>query len=53
MNQLRQLLQDELGPKYKDQDIEWVALAIVRFVYSKELRKAHGSNTNCNQEKNL
>ena len=41
LQQLKQLLEDELGLKYKDEDLELVARAVMRFVYAKEVRKAH------------
>jgi len=41
IRRLKQLLEDELGLKYKDEDLELIAIAVVRFVYLKEVRKSH------------
>lgn len=39
LSELKQLLKDELGLMYTDQELEKVGLAIMRFVLQKELQK--------------
>jgi hypothetical protein len=36
---LKHLLEEELGLKYKDEELEQVGLAIIRFVRQKELHR--------------
>lgn len=50
LQKLKQLLEDELGLKIKGEDLELVARAVMRFVYAKEVRKAH-SNQLINKER--
>jgi hypothetical protein len=50
IKQLQELLESELGLKYKDEELETAGLAIVRFVFGKELSKQQVNNEEIKDE---
>lgn len=50
IKQLQELLESELGLKYKDEELETVGLSIVRFVFGKELSKHQVNNKEIKDE---
>ena len=50
IKQLQELLESELGLKYKDEELKTAGLAIVRFVFVKELSKHQVNNEEIKNE---
>jgi len=50
LNELKQLMSNDLGLKYTDEEIEHAGFAVLRFVLSKEMHNALITNEESNED---